>query len=208
MMLYLVRHGESQDLAAGRHQRPDSPLTEAGIKQAETLASRLFSLPVDAIMSSPLARGRQTAEIISQAINKPLEITPLLAEYQRPSQIEGQLKDNPEVIKIRQLIRRNIADPDYRYSDEETFTEFKTRVSTLIDEILQTRYENIILVTHGLTARMFLALILQGNSLTSEQYLAVSDLLSFSKTGLTIFKHTQDKGWKLITWNDHAHLAD
>lgn len=210
MKLYLVRHGESRDLAAGLHQHPDSPLTEAGHKQAGNVARRLAKLPIDLILSSPLSRAHQTARIIADQLQKPLEVTPLLTEQKRPAQVEGQRKDIPEVIKIRRQIRENIANPDYRHSDEETFTDFKTRITQLLELILQKgkTVEYIALVTHGMTARMIFAHILYGPKVSPEEFVNLADILSFSKTGLTIFNHNPELGWKLITWNDHAHLAD
>ena len=63
MRLYLVRHAEA---AAGG---PDElrPLTPAGREQARALAARLRSEGVrpDAIVSSPLVRARETAQLLA-----------------------------------------------------------------------------------------------------------------------------------------------
>jgi len=79
----LLRHGESVGNAEGIHQgQSDFSLTERGIAQAHALANRWVSAQVsfDVIISSPLARARQTAEIISQVLHLPLEFDPVWME--------------------------------------------------------------------------------------------------------------------------------
>jgi phosphohistidine phosphatase len=62
MRVFLVRHAEA---APGD---PDElrPLTEAGRATARLLGERLATEPVDAIVSSPLLRARETAERIAR----------------------------------------------------------------------------------------------------------------------------------------------
>jgi len=68
--LYLIRHA----IAAERgDQYPDDgmrPLTDRGIKRFRKIAKGLaeMGVEVDLILTSPLVRARQTAEILSQAL--------------------------------------------------------------------------------------------------------------------------------------------
>lgn len=70
--ILLVRHGETEWNLARRYQGwLDSPLTAAGIAQAEAIGRRLRSLPDAAgaeIVASPLGRARRTAEIIAACL--------------------------------------------------------------------------------------------------------------------------------------------
>lgn len=67
MLIYLVRHGETEWNAAGRFQgREDVPLNDNGIIQAGALAAGFLGKDVRLIVSSPLIRARQTAQIISE----------------------------------------------------------------------------------------------------------------------------------------------
>jgi 2,3-bisphosphoglycerate-dependent phosphoglycerate mutase len=71
-----LRHGESVGNAEERFQgRADYPLTEKGREQARVRAERWLAEGVrfDRCISSPLLRARQTAEIVTQALNVPLE---------------------------------------------------------------------------------------------------------------------------------------
>lgn len=59
----LVRHGETEWSASGRHTgRTDVPLTERGRRQAACLADLLGKMPGARILSSPLSRAWDTME--------------------------------------------------------------------------------------------------------------------------------------------------
>jgi len=73
--LFLVRHAEA---APGE---PDSlrALTSAGEAAARALAGRLAAEHLDAVLSSPLLRARQTAEQIARAARLTVEVDERLA---------------------------------------------------------------------------------------------------------------------------------
>ncbi len=65
--MLLVRHGQSEWNASGRWQgQADPALSDLGRRQAHSAASRLGT--VDVIVSSPLIRASETAQIISAAL--------------------------------------------------------------------------------------------------------------------------------------------
>ena len=67
MRLILVRHGETQENAAGIIQgHLPGTLSEKGLEQVHALGIRLAREPVDAIYSSDLQRARETAEAIRE----------------------------------------------------------------------------------------------------------------------------------------------
>lgn len=62
--IVLVRHGETEWAAAGRHTgRTDIPLTPAGEEAARGLASRLAGKAFPIVWSSPSSRARATCEL-------------------------------------------------------------------------------------------------------------------------------------------------
>jgi len=64
--IYLVRHGQSEDNAAGvLGGRRDSSLTRLGREQAERVAEGLRAEKIDLIYASPLKRSLDTARIIA-----------------------------------------------------------------------------------------------------------------------------------------------
>jgi phosphohistidine phosphatase len=79
--LYLIRHG-----LAGEHgsyaNDDERPLTEEGVKKTKQVAKRLSQLRLkfDLILTSPLVRAHQTAEILQAAgLSQQLERSPNLA---------------------------------------------------------------------------------------------------------------------------------
>lgn len=79
----LLRHGESKGNAEGIFQgHAEFDLTEKGRKQATALAKRWHEDGVifDKVLSSPLVRARQTAEIICEKLSLPLEFDDIWKE--------------------------------------------------------------------------------------------------------------------------------
>ena len=81
MILYLVRHGETDWNRAGRLQgQTDIELNEKGREQAAKLRGKLAGVELDAAFSSSLTRARQTRQIILDGRNVPAWDEPLLKE--------------------------------------------------------------------------------------------------------------------------------
>ena len=81
--LTLLRHGESEGNISGLIQgQSDYPLTSSGVEQAKALASfwKLSGITFDLILSSPLLRTSQTAEIIADSMHIPIEFDPVWKE--------------------------------------------------------------------------------------------------------------------------------
>lgn len=67
MILYVVRHGETQFNVEKRYAgQTDVPLNERGIEQAKELAKKLAEEPFDLIVTSSLLRARMTAEQVAE----------------------------------------------------------------------------------------------------------------------------------------------
>lgn len=75
MKIYLVRHGQT-DYNKNRLIQGliDVPLNGYGKEQAELTAKHFINEPIDLIISSPLSRAYETAQIIAKAINYQGEI--------------------------------------------------------------------------------------------------------------------------------------
>jgi len=205
--VYFVRHGESEWNATGRHQDRTPGLSEAGKKQAEFLGQRFIKIPIEMIVSSPFSRARQTAEIVGKKVGVPVEFSELFVECKRPSAVEGKLKSDPEVIEIKTLIKANFHLPNWRHSDEEIYEELKTRAIRALVLIEQFGKERILVVTHGTFLRTVLGLLLLGEEMTAQEWLKIDKFFELSNTGITICDKREDSTWKLVTWNDHAHLG-
>jgi broad specificity phosphatase PhoE len=78
-----VRHGESVGNVESRWQgQSDYVLTEKGRAQASALAQRwkVEGVKFNLIISSPLVRAKETAEIIAAAVHAKIELDPILME--------------------------------------------------------------------------------------------------------------------------------
>jgi probable phosphoglycerate mutase len=62
--LWIVRHGETEWSASGKHtSRTDIPLTDKGRARAEKLREYLKTTKFDAVFVSPMRRARETCDI-------------------------------------------------------------------------------------------------------------------------------------------------
>lgn len=79
--LHFVRHGETDWNRQGRFQGvQDIPLNDEGRRQAQALASA-WNLPAEVLISSPLSRARETAEILGRTVGLAAQrFDPLLIE--------------------------------------------------------------------------------------------------------------------------------
>ncbi len=81
MRLLLVRHAESQGNAANIYQgHQDYPLSALGRSQAQRLAQRLESTPLEALYSSDLSRARETVEPLQPGRDLEVVSSPLWRE--------------------------------------------------------------------------------------------------------------------------------
>ena len=102
MILYVTRHGETDYNVQKRYTgSTDIPLNAKGIYQAEELANKLSDIKFDIIVSSPLLRAKQTAEIIQKSYDVPIDIINEFSEinvgvYEGLTREEAQMK-YPEV---------------------------------------------------------------------------------------------------------------
>ena len=79
MTLYFMRHAEAEETAPGQSDA-ERKLTEKGIRRSReaAVALRALGVELDLILTSPLRRAQQTAELVAQALGAPVEQAPAL----------------------------------------------------------------------------------------------------------------------------------
>lgn len=70
--LLLIRHGVTDATGKRLGGRTDAPLNERGREQARAVGERIATLPVRAVYASPLKRTWETAELVAEAVKRPV----------------------------------------------------------------------------------------------------------------------------------------
>ena len=99
MRILLARHGETDWNTEGRYQGQgyDIPLSSVGRVQAQALAARLVEMELVRVVSSPLLRARQTAEMVLGGRSISLVVEPDLVEVAH-GDWEGRLDSEVKVL--------------------------------------------------------------------------------------------------------------
>ncbi len=157
MKLYLVRHGQTDLNKARRYQgRIDVPLNEMGMHQANNLALRLSTEPIDKIYASPLARAQETAMIVQQGRNIDIMTLPELVEMDF-GQLEG--KTYKEIIEVFPDWDPSIF--DFTFAGGENLGNLAIRMQSFVDKLKQQdEGSNFLVITHSGCLRIILCLLL------------------------------------------------
>jgi broad specificity phosphatase PhoE len=140
LKLYLVRHGETEWAANGRHTgRTDIPLTARGEEEVRHWGHRLCSIPFTHVLCSPRQRARRTCELVG--LGETAATEPDLAEWDY-GDYEGLRS-----AEIRQL------QPHWKiYRDGAPHGESPAEISARADRLLahlRQKTGNIALFSHG-----------------------------------------------------------
>jgi probable phosphoglycerate mutase len=138
-VLILVRHGRTRVNARGLLQgRLDAPLDEVGLEQAARLAEVLG--PVDAVVTSPLRRARETAAALS----------PVAHVDGRWAELDyGELDGRPLSEVPSELWNAWRADLRFRPPGGETLAELADRVIAALAELAQeASSRDVVVVSH------------------------------------------------------------
>jgi probable phosphoglycerate mutase len=130
--LLFIRHGQTtwnaEHILPG--QLPGIALNDTGREQAARLADALALLPISAIISSPLERARDTAEIIVQGRGLPIQLEPDLMDTD-VGRWAGQKYD--ELSKTDPDWQAYVKDPTVAPEGIETFPQVQQRALAAIE---------------------------------------------------------------------------
>ncbi len=205
--LYFVRHGATGGNEKNEFQLGTIPLSDMGIKQAEFVAERFKTIPIDVILASDMKRASQTAEIVSKTLKIKVIHSNLFQEILRPSFVRGKKKDDSEVIKVMEEVKANFGNKERHHSDEENFFDLKNRAIKCLEYFQTFKEENILIVTHGQLLNMLIAVMGLGDTMTPIQFKLLQHFFIAKNTGITIVNEHKGE-YFLMTWNDYTHLGD
>lgn len=207
--IYCIRHGETDGNARKMYQQFTTPLSEEGQRQAELVAIRAKHLQHSVIIASHLARAQQTASIIHAATGQPIVTSKLFQERLRPSAIRGRFEDDPEAQQIAEHIKAHYYSTDIskRHSDEEFFFEMHQRAEQALRYVCERPESHMIVVSHREFLTVLVLTAIFNTALTGDIYKHFWAHVQHANTGITKLTYSKEKGWKLHTWSDEAHLG-
>lgn len=211
-LVYFIRHGQSTDNILQVFQGGDSDLTELGLRQARYVADRCKDLPLQVILASPMLRAKKTAEQIHTATNVPLEEYEFLREYLAPSHLLGVAHDSEEGKEFMRISREHYSDSEFRYADEDTYFDLFSRSCAILAHLEARTEQHIAVVTHAGLMRIIVGAMLSEGEPDPTTARRLARFLAPVNTGITVCRYrkeeTRRNKWRMISWNDHAHLAD
>jgi len=200
--IIFLRHGESVGNAEARWQgQADYPLTDKGRQQAQALVKRWLDekRTFDIIVSSPLSRACETAEIIGAALKVPVESDPLWME-RNIGQVEGL---TAEEVDQRYPNRGFITPFSAILGDEgEGDWELYLRGGQALQGLLRRSPGKYLVVSHGGLLNQVMYAVMG----TTPHANFGGPRFRFDNTGFAhVIYHPNSHRWQINTINDHAH---
>jgi probable phosphoglycerate mutase len=205
--LILLRHGVTAWNREGRFQgHRDPPLADDGRVEARLLGARMAANPQEhprLIVTSTLARARQTAEVVAEAIGESGE-APTLREDARLMEVgQGEWEGRTHRELAETDAERYRAWRSQAHSEPpgaEPLPRVAERVGSLLDELTAAGDGPVCLVSHGGTLRIVASLLLL--QLDQPRFWAVD----LDNCSLSALAPEGSEAWTLERWNDTAHL--
>lgn len=161
MKLYIIRHGETSWNKQKKLQgQRDIMLNDAGIRLAELTSEGMKDIDFDLVISSPLIRAKQTAELVMAGRHLPMITDRRIIELSF-GDWEGECVRDSKVLPP-DFIDKFYNDPYHcmRAPGGESFQDVLKRTEDFYQSLVQNKaYENatIFISTHGAAGRCLLA---------------------------------------------------
>jgi broad specificity phosphatase PhoE len=198
MKLFCVRHGETLFNFAGRIQgQLDSQLSPLGRRQCQAVAEALGALAIDAVISSPLSRARESAQAIADQLKLSVEIEPRLMEI-NAGVFQGLSWDDIDQQFPAEAVRWRSQDPDYRIPAGESRRDLMARAREAFCAIRESGYRQAIVVAHGGSLSAAFKALLEIPATRNP----------FTLGNGSISTVVWEKDFKLLTLNETGHLRD
>jgi broad specificity phosphatase PhoE len=205
MQFYFVRHAETVGNTLGVQQFDNIQLSELGKAQAYAVGKYLKTKDIDLLLTSPLYRAKETADVIAKLINKEHQTVQGLEELKHPSSMQGKRYDDKEVLYMKEQLFNKADDVTFRIDDGENFIEFGNRCKETL-AYLTTRQEQVIaVVTHGYVIRMYV-LLAMFNSFLKPNFIEVMRHFWLVSTASVTKLDYINGAWYLRGFNDTAQL--
>lgn len=225
MIIYLIRHGRqnSSDCNVNVELAPE------GEQQAKLLGERMKRYPVDVLYSSDLIRAEQTARLAfaeRQELVENLQIRSGLAEVDfgeltgQPDSVvkkfyrdyyqeqldrfaEGRIQKGNALDEVNEFVGDFfVPTEEIWYPEGESGAGVLARVMPVVQEWIESGYEQIAVVTHGGVIRILLTALFGGDFAKRLMFGTSLENCSITQIHFDKEKH----GFYLDRFNDYAHL--
>ncbi len=208
MKIFLVRHAEGEKVKE-LWQTPQTPLSEKGIKQAESLANLPRFKIMDELISSDWKRALQTADAVGKIVNKPIKIIKEVHEKEQSSKIYGLSRTDLLAERYMKDLGEYRYDWHYKWAEEEeSWFELANRAINfkkyLIDNYLE---KSVSVFSHDMFIRMLITTCSLGDNFNTEQFKSMFTSLNVDNTGISFLVYREkQKIWKLWYINECTHI--
>lgn len=144
MIIYCVRHGESESNVADVFPTQETPLTQRGIEQAKRAAENLAGLNIAEIYSSPALRTIQTATVIAERLGLRFSVDDRLREAGL-GKLAGRRHSE---IKAENALWYKEYFSDQSVYGIEKFGSIVERMTSLVNDLYSKGKTSVVLVTH------------------------------------------------------------
>jgi len=207
--IFLARHGQTfHNAAAGESYVDADRLSETGWEQARRLGRLLAGRDVATVVTSPLARARETAEAVNETLGCPLEEDERLIEIVPPAQTEDEPEREVEHWSV--YMARHADDRDYAVGDAESFAAVMRRVRGVVESFAQR--DRALLVSHAGFLRFVMGYLTWGEEF-SPRTLPRLWVFELHNAGVSELRHVasrpgyeRSEGWSIVTWMQRDHL--
>lgn len=153
MKVYAVRHGQAEHNRQWRlNDDPQHPsdLTVEGRRHAQQLAAQLKNVPFERIFTSELPRTQQTAAIINQNHDAPVE------HDARLNDVKTGYGGRPV---WRWILRQLITSINNSHPRGESLEEARIRVNEFVEELRKRPYRVALVVAHQHTLQTLISIL-------------------------------------------------
>jgi broad specificity phosphatase PhoE len=205
--IWLIRHAESTGNRDGILQgQEDHPLSPFGHEQAKRLAKRLSAMKFSALYSSDLTRTQQTANYLSAAWNKEIQLDARLREIDvgRWSGLTNEAIAEQFPDEWRRWLER---DPTVRRGGGESYVDVQVRITGAINNIAKRHSaERIAFVIHGGVMRAYLASLLALDLRLIWHFSIMNTAICRVHPFAQAMGGMRPRLGRIESINDHAHL--
>jgi broad specificity phosphatase PhoE len=207
--IFLARHGQTfHNAAAGESYLDADRLSPTGREQARRLGRLLAGRGVKAVVTSPLARARETAEGINETLGCPIEEDERLIEIVTPRHAEDDPEREAEHWSV--YMARHADDRDHAFGDAESFAAVMERVRSVVESF--ERRDCALVVSHAGFLRFLMGYMTWGEEF-SPRTLPRLWVFEVHNAGVSELRYVaaragyeRSEGWSIVTWMQRDHL--